>query len=76
MDSINCGFSCGRNGAGHALGGLAVTRVFVDVGNHAPVEDRFAIGFAVVDAVQADDALSKINANGLGDACQLRQRLS
>ena len=57
---------------GAALGGLSVARVLIDVGNHAPVEDRFAVDLAVVDAVQADDAPSKIDTNGLGDAGQLR----
>ena len=33
------------------------TRVFGNVGNHAPVENRLAVGPAVVDAVQTDNWL-------------------
>ena len=61
---------------GSALGGLSVTRVLIDIWNHPPVEDRFAIGLAVVDTIQTDDAPSKIDANGLGDSSQLRQCLA
>src|ERR1035437_2657909 len=61
---------------GSALGGFPGARVLVDVGNPVAVEDRFAVGLAIVDAIETDDATSKIDANGLGDACQLRQRLT
>ena len=53
---------------GSSLGGLSVTRVLVDVRSHATAEDRFAIGLAVGDTVQADDAPAKIAANDLCDA--------
>ena len=59
---------------GSALGGLPATRVLVNVGSHATVEDHLAIDLAIVGAVQADDAPSKIDANGPGDARQFRQR--
>ena len=61
---------------GSALGGLSGARVLVDVGNHATVEDRLSVGLAVVDTVETDDAPSKIDADGLGDARQLRQCLT
>src|ERR1035437_7535405 len=61
---------------GSALGGLSATRVLIDVGDHATVEDRFTVGLAIVDTIQTDNASSKINANGTGDARQLRHRLT
>lgn len=61
---------------GSTLGGFSAARVLVDVGNHAAIEDRLAVGLAIVDAVKTDDAASKIDANGTGDARQLRQCLT
>ena len=61
---------------GSALGGLSATRVLIDVGDHATVEDRFTVGLAIVDTIKTDNASSKINANGTGDARQLRHRLT
>src|SRR5665647_1830557 len=61
---------------GSTLGGFSAARVLVDVRNHVAVEDRFAVGFAIVDPVEADGAPSKIDANGTGDARQLRQCLT
>src|SRR5665647_1057352 len=61
---------------GSALGGLSAARVLVDVRYHVAVEGRFAVGFAIVDTVEADGAPSKIDANGTGDARQLRQCLT
>ena len=58
---------------GAGLGGFPAARVLIDVGNHVAVEDRFAVGLAVVNAVQADGAPSKIQANGLGNTRQLWQ---
>src|SRR5271157_655642 len=40
---------------------LSAAGIGVDVGNHAAVEDRLAVGPAVVDAIEADDgALKKL----------------
>jgi len=61
---------------GSALGGLPATWVLINVGNHAAVEDRLAIGLAIVDAVQADDAPLKIDANSLGNVRQFWQGLA
>ena len=58
---------------GAGLGGLSVAWVLIDVGNHVAVENRFAVGLAVVNTVQADGAPSKIEANGLGNTLQLWQ---
>ncbi len=58
---------------GAGLGGLSVAGVLFDVGNHVAVENRFAVGLAIVNAVQADGAPSEIKANGLGNTRQLWQ---
>src|ERR1035437_4258142 len=77
FDGAKALFEDGRaeHALGSALGGLPDTRVLVDVGNHATVEDCLSVHLAIVGTVQADDAPSEIDANGLGDARQFRQRL-
>lgn len=78
FDGAKAFFEDGRTeqALGSTLGGFPGARVLVDVGNHATAEDRFAVGLAIVDTVKTDDAASKIDANSLGDARQLRQRLT
>ena len=78
FDCAKAFFEDGRteHSLGAALGRLPVTRVLIDVGNHATVEDRFAVDLAIVDAVQTDDAPSKIETNGPGDVRQLGQCLT
>src|SRR5260370_39580451 len=59
-----------------ALRGFAATRVGVDVGRHAAIEDGLAVGPAIVDAIQTDDGVMKIEANRLGNPRELRQGLA
>jgi hypothetical protein len=58
------------------LGGFSATWIFVDVGRHAAIENGFSIQRAIVDAIQTDDGAAQVKTDGLGDARQLRQRLS
>ncbi len=51
-----------------ALGGFSATRIFVDIGRHAAIEDSFPIQPAIVDAIQADDAAAQVKTHGPGDA--------
>jgi hypothetical protein len=51
-----------------ALGLLSAAHVRVDVGDHAAIENRLAVGPTVVGAIQADDAALKIHAHVSGDA--------
>src|SRR3954447_25173015 len=51
-----------------ALGLGSTTYIRVDVGDHAAIENGFAVGPTVVDAIQADDAALKIHAHVSGDA--------
>ena len=44
------------------LGLLSTARIGVNVGNHAAVEDRLAVGPAIVDAIEADDGAAEIHA--------------
>jgi hypothetical protein len=55
---------------------LSTARIGVDVGNHATIEDRLAVGPAVVDAIETDDAASKVNADLPGDAGHVEHRLA
>ncbi len=54
-------------------GCFPATRIGVDVGRHAAIEDSLAVGPAVVDAIEADDAVVQGEANGAGDPRELRQ---
>src|SRR5580692_11188616 len=45
------------------LGLLSAARVGVDVGNHAAVEDRFAVDPAVVDTIKTDDGAAEVSAH-------------
>ena len=56
-----------------APGSFPATRIGVDVGRHAAIEDGLAVGPAVVDAIEADDAAMQGEADGASDARELRQ---
>ena len=56
-----------------ASGFLPAAGIGVDVGRHAAIEDGLAVGPAVVDAVQADDAAVQGEADGTGHARELRR---
>jgi hypothetical protein len=46
------------------LGLLSAARIWVDVGNHAAVEDRLAVGPVVVGAIEADDGVRPSRTSG------------
>src|SRR5258708_20820000 len=52
---------------------FASTRVRVDVGDHAAIEDGFAVGPAIVDPLQADDGALQGEAELTGDTRHLRR---
>src|SRR4051812_3142156 len=55
---------------------LPTTCIRVDIGDHAAIENGFAIGPTVVDAIQADNAALKIHAHISGDAHYFGQGLT
>ncbi len=55
------------------LQSLSTTRIFRNVGNHAAIENGFAVGSAIVDPIQADDRLVQVKSDLLGKADNLRQ---
>src|ERR1700733_7220453 len=55
------------------LGLLSATRIGVDVGNHAAVEDRLAVDPAVVNTIETDDGAAEIHARLPDEAHHLRQ---
>src|SRR3984885_3379820 len=57
------------------LGLLAAARIGVNVGNHAAVEDRLAVGPAVVDTIKTDDGAAEIHAHLPDDAHHFGQCL-
>ncbi|MGP0002370.1 MAG: methyltransferase [Acetobacteraceae bacterium] len=50
--------------------GCFLPRIKFNVGNHAAVEDRLAVGLAIVDAIEADDGALKVHAHLPRDAHQ------
>ena len=56
-----------------SLGDFSATRIGVDVGDHAAIENGFAVLPAIIDAIQADDGSLEVKANRMGNACHLRQ---
>jgi hypothetical protein len=65
-----------EKGLAAPLGDFSTTGVRVDVGDHAAIEDGFAIHPTIVDAIQADNGSFQSQADGLGDSRHLRQGLS
>src|SRR3954447_16304941 len=59
-----------------SLGLLPTTCIRVDIGDHAAIENGFAVGPTVVDAIQADNAALKIHAHISGDAHYFGQGLT
>ena len=57
-----------------SLGDFSPTRIGVNVGYHAAIENGFAVLPAIIDAIQADDGSLEVKANRMGNACHLRQR--
>jgi len=51
-----------------SLGLRSAAPIRVDVGDHAAIEDGFAVGLTVIDAIEADKAAPKIHTHILGDA--------
>ena len=62
-------------GSRHRLGCFLPRGLGVDVGDHAAVEDRLAVGPTVVDAIQTDDGALKVKAHLPNDVHHFRQRL-
>src|SRR3954468_1969026 len=56
-----------------SLGLLSAARIRIDVGDHAAIENRLAVGPTVIDAIQADNAALKVHAHVSGDAHHLGQ---
>ena len=56
-----------------SLGGFSPAWIGVDVGDHAAIENCFAVLPAIIDAIQADDGPLEAKANRMGEACHLRQ---
>ena len=56
-----------------SLGDFSTTRIGVNVGYHAAIENGFAVLPAIIAAIQADDGSLEVKANRMGDACHLRQ---
>jgi hypothetical protein len=56
-----------------SLGGFSTARIGIDVGDHAAIENGFPVLLASIDAVQANDGSSEVEANRMGDAGYLRQ---
>src|SRR5208283_1942572 len=56
-----------------SLGGFSPSWIGVDVGDHAAIENCFAVLPAIIDAIQADDRSLEVKANRMGDARHLRQ---
>src|SRR3954467_15216841 len=54
----------------------SATRIRVDVGDHAAIENGLAVGPAVIDAIQADDTVPKVHAHRSGDAHHFGQGLA
>ena len=52
------------------------TYIRVDIGNHATIENGFAVYPAIIDAIKTNDGALKIHANCTGDAGQLRHGFS
>ena len=62
----------GRKAAcGLKLGGFSPAWIGVDVGDHAAIENCFAVLPAIIDAIQADDGPLEVKANRMGEACHL-----
>src|SRR5260221_2413149 len=59
-----------------SLGSFSAARIRVDVGNHAAIENGFAVRPTIVDAIQTDDGALKVHAHRPGDACHFGQSLS
>jgi hypothetical protein len=59
-----------------SLGLLSTTRIRVDVGDHAAIENGFAVRAAIVDAIETDDATLEIHADHSGDPHHLGQSLA
>ena len=59
-----------------ALGSFSAARIGIDVGDHATIENRFAVQPTIIDAIEADDGAAKVHADHSGDARHFRQRLS
>ena len=57
-----------------SLGDFSPTRIGVNVGYHAAIENGFAVLPAIIDAIQADDGSLEVKDNRMGNACHLRQR--
>jgi hypothetical protein len=59
-----------------SLGLLSTTRIRVDVGDNAAIENGLAVRAAIVDAIETDDATQKIHADCSGDSYHLGQGLA
>lgn len=56
-----------------SFGLLSTTYIRVDVGDHTAIKNGFAIGPAIIDAIQTDDTALQIHADGSGNAHHLGQ---
>jgi hypothetical protein len=59
-----------------SLGLLSTTRIRVDVGDHAAIENGLALRAAIIDAIETDDATLKIQADRSGDPHHLGKGLA
>lgn len=62
-----------ENGFASTLWCISTTRICGNIRNHAAIENGFAVGATIVDPIQADEGLTQIESDLLGDAGHLRQ---
>ena len=64
---------CIENRLASPLRSVSPTRICRNIWNHTAIENRFPVGAAIVDPIQADDCIIQVHSNRLCDAGHLRQ---
>ena len=59
-----------------SLGAFSAARIRIDVGDHAAIENGFAVQPTIIDAIETDDGALKVHARHSGDARHFGQSLS